>query len=435
MKVLLEFIEIFASFIELYIVYNIYENLLVDYRVKTKHKEFFLLSVLGAIVIRICNSVSVFSYFTMLIWVIYVSISICLIYKVNYIIYISIASIYLLILSCFDFAVLTLISNWFGGYETFVQMITVDNMIRVGVIIIVKILWITTYWFLRGFLNKISFKKNHGYTIIIVSLLGYIGFVYLVNQTLKSFHQSISGIWFLFLAFSALCIFTGYYVVESRERKMKLHFSEMRNTLLEEKYQSMNEIYTSNATLYHDLNNHLNVLYQLLEAGNQEEAKAYIKDISKPIMKLSKTIWTGVDVVDVIINSKLEQMEVLGIQSNVQVEFPKNTNILARDICTILSNLLDNAIEATQFVEEPDVIELTIRRVNYMLLIKVSNSCVQDREFVEYPKTTKENKKMHGWGIPSVKETVEKYNGTLKLTKDNGRFTASALLCFEPQVK
>ena len=128
-------------------------------------------------------------------------------------------------------------------------------------------------------------------------------------------------------------------------------------------------------------------------------------------------------------------MEVLGIRSNVQVEFPKNTNILARDICTILSNLLDNAIEATQFVEEPDVIELTIRRVNYMLLIKVSNSCIQDREFIEYPETTKENKKMHGWGIPSVKETVEKYNGTLKLAKDNGRFIVSAMLCFEPQEK
>lgn len=88
---------------------------------------------------------------------------------------------------------------------------------------------------------------------------------------------------------------------------MKLNFLEMRNQLLEENYKAINEIYSSNSKLYHDLNNHLNVLYQLLDRENVIEAKRYIKEISKPILKLSHVTWTGVDVVDVIINSKIQK--------------------------------------------------------------------------------------------------------------------------------
>lgn len=102
-------------------------------------------------------------------------------------------------------------------------------------------------------------------------------------------------------------LFMTYFFTESKEEKMKLNFAEMRNQLLEENYKAINDIYMSNAKLYHDLNNHLNVLYQLIDKGNEVEAKKYIKEISKPILKLSQTIWTGVDVVDVIINSKIEK--------------------------------------------------------------------------------------------------------------------------------
>ena len=140
---------------------------------------------------------------------------------------------------------------------------------------------------------------------------------------------------------------------------MKLNFSEMRNHLLEENYKTINAIYMSNAKLHHDLNNHLNVLYQLLEDGNTDEAKEYIKNISTPIMKLSKTVWTGMDVIDVIINSKLEKMKEKAISFEINVEFPQNTNISSHDMCTILGNLLDNAIEAASALENPGKISLT----------------------------------------------------------------------------
>ena len=73
----------------------------------------------------------------------------------------------------------------------------------------------------------------------------------------------------------------------------------------------------------------------------------------------------------------------------------------------------------------------TIRRINYFLLIKVSNSCATQKEkFVNYPSTTKENKELHGWGLPSVKDAVDKYNGTLKCTNEGNQFVTKIMLFF-----
>lgn len=289
------------------------------------------------------------------------------------------------------------------------------------------------YLLIKKHLYRFSFRQNSAYAIMGVSCAGFLGFVFLVNQTFSAFDFSITGIWFVFLALLALVLFLMYFIFESKEEKMKRNFAEMRNQLLEDNYKAINDIYMSNSKLYHDLNNHLNVLYQLLDQGNEDEAKKYIQEISKPILTMSQATWTGVDVVDVIINSKVEKMKEKGITYEINVEYPKNTNILPHDMCTILANLLDNAIEAVSELESPGSIALTIRRINNFLMIKVSNSCVERKNsFDHFPKTTKKkNKELHGWGLPSVADAVEKYNGTLKCTYENNLFIVSIMLFFD----
>lgn len=427
-----ECIEILASFIEMFVLYKIYDILLYKQRESQSRLVDIFLAIGGTILTQMCNHVASFSYFTLLIFVLYTSITSALFYRINYVALFSISSFYVLCLSCFDFLLFTFVSNFYGGYETFEKLVSTMGVFRVIMISAIKILWVMAYLLLKKYLYKFSLKKNYAYTILIISCAGFLGFMYLVNQTFKAFNSAMTGMWFIFLAFFALFLFVVYFVIESREEKMKLNFAEMRNALLEENYKSINEIYMSNAKLYHDLNNHLNVLYQLLDDGNEDEAKEYIKEISRPIMKLSKTVWTGIDVVDVIINSKLEKMKEMGISYEFNVEFPKNTNILPHDMCTILANLLDNAIEAAGALEYPGSIALTIRRINHFMLIKVCNSCKEKKEeFVDYPTTTKENKELHGWGLPSVMDAVEKYNGTLKCVNKDNQFIVKIMIFFE----
>ena len=148
--------------------------------------------------------------------------------------------------------------------------------------------------------------------------------------------------------------------------------------------------------------------------------------------KLTKTVWTGVDVVDVIISSKVEKMRNKGISWDINAEFPKNTNIQPYDLCTILSNLLDNAVEAVERTGKPGNISLTIRKINYFLMIQITNSCAgENGSFDVLPKTTKEDKAMHGWGLQNVQETVQKYGGTLKFKQEENQFVVDVMIFFD----
>lgn len=432
MNILYEAAEVLASFIEVFLLFKVYGIVLRKDKRRSVRNQDLVVSLIGAGIIQICNCMVLFSYFTMLIFVLYTSVCAFTIYKTNYIVLFSISSFYMLCIGCVDFLVFTLVSNFFGGYDTFIHMVSIPSPFRIIVIFSIKCFWILLYFSLRKFLFKLSLDKKNIYTFLLLALAGFLGFIYLVDRTFKSFNLSMTGIWVLFIAFFSLILFMVYFIFKFKEENMKLSFAEMRNNLLEENYNAINEIYMSNAKLYHDLNNHLNVLYQLLEQENTEEAKTYIKEISKPMMQLSKAIWTGVDVVDVVINSKVAKMKEKGIPVHINVEFPKNTNIRPHDMCTILSNLLDNAIEASEKLKNPEPISFVIRRIKHFVMIKISNATEEKQsDFVGFPNTSKENKELHGWGIPSVKDTVEKYNGSIRCVNEDGRFVVTVMLFYE----
>lgn len=121
MIIIYESIELIASFIEIFVLYKIQYNLLHKQRGSQSEIVDILLALVGAVIIRIFNHVSSFSYFTMLFFVLYVSISAVFLYKTKYILLFSIASFYLLCLSGFDFLVLTCVSN-FNGASCIIQV-------------------------------------------------------------------------------------------------------------------------------------------------------------------------------------------------------------------------------------------------------------------------------------------------------------------------
>lgn len=207
---------------------------------------------------------------------------------------------------------------------------------------------------------------------------------------------------------------------------------ERHYKLLSGNDHSLNEIYIRNAELYHDMGNHLNLLYQLLQENDIDGAKEYIKKISEPVLSLSKKEWTGTDMVDAIINSKVQEMEELNIIPDINVEFPKNSTILLNDICTVLSNLLDNAVEAVDRLEEDNrAVHFTMRIVRFFLFIQVINPCTRNGQFETFPATTKENTFLHGWGLQSVNDVVKRYGGTMECENRSYEFAVNIMLPFD----
>ncbi len=435
MGIIYEIAEIMASFVELLILYRIY-NLFFHRRRQGNEKEEVLVVALGTVLVQVCNHISIFSYFTMLLGVVYVSITGHYIYREKYMVLFAISSFYILCVGCMDSLLLSFVVDFGGRDDLLKELIVKQGKYRIPFLVLEKTIALCCYAILKKIKKTIAWKLSYSRTVLVVSCMGFLGFVFLTEVTFQGFGKTITGIWFVFVVLLAFFLFVFYFVTENKEQKMNLKITQTRNQLLEENYQALNDIYTSNAKLYHDLNNHLNVLYQFLEEGEMDEAKKYIREISQPIQKLTKTVWTGVDVADVIINSKVEKMRNKGISWDIDAEFPKNTNIQPYDLCTILSNLLDNAVEAVERTGKPGNISLTIRKINYFLMIRITNSCIgKNNCFATLPKTTKEDKTMHGWGLQNVQETVQKYGGTLKFRQEENQFSVDVMMFFEGETE
>ncbi len=213
-------------------------------------------------------------------------------------------------------------------------------------------------------------------------------------------------------------------------------FLERKNRILEENYHLLNEVYEENERLYHDMNHHLQMIYYMAQKSGQREVMDYVTSVSAPINRLSNVIWSGVDVVDGILNHSIAEAKEKGIRMDVNVEFPKNSNIASDDLCVILFNLLDNAMEACEICsrkggESQLEISVTIRRIQQFLMIKVKNPCIRPikRRFGVFL-STKENPAHHGIGLRNVRERAEKYNGNVEFEVGDGFFITCVLLFF-----
>lgn len=218
-------------------------------------------------------------------------------------------------------------------------------------------------------------------------------------------------------------------------RKNKIRFLERKNQVLEENYHLLTDLYQKNERLYHDMNHHLQMIYHLAAKNNIPEISEYVNSISAPINELSDMTWSGVDIVDAILNHAVLDAQRKGIEIDVNAEFPKDCNITSDDLCVILFNLLDNAMEASlRYMRQtgnPPCIEVTLRRIHQFLIIKIQNPCIPPRKLFGIFPTTKADARHHGIGLRNVREKVEKYNGSLEMEVDGNIFTVTALLFFE----
>ncbi len=220
------------------------------------------------------------------------------------------------------------------------------------------------------------------------------------------------------------------YDVERELAEMKANEA----MLLEREYHSLSESYERNAKLFHDFRNHCGVLKNYLAKDKSDEALKYLEDLTGEKSSYSSEVWTGDETVDYLIGSKKALAEQKGISFEADVEFPRNMNIKSSDLCAILGNIVDNSIEASEKVAEPDgrKVRLIIRRIQQMLIIKVENTyekkpVVEGGDF----KTSKTDGGLHGWGIKSARTAAEKYDGIVQSSCTDDLFTTVVTLSFE----
>lgn len=266
------------------------------------------------------------------------------------------------------------------------------------------------------------------------AMLGLFGAVTLSQQTILPLNDDQIGTWIIL---SMVLLFSALFYRLSRQREMELEIAQLKqdqSEILERNFQALRRTYESNSKLYHDLHNHIEAIYQCLTQGDIQEAVRYCEDLRTPVREISQNIWTGEKAIDYLISSKMALAEQEHIKTKVNIEYPHNTNIRSVDLTTILGNLLDNALEATEAAtDDLRFLNLTIRRINAMLIIKVENGYgnAPARNGGEL-ETTKEDKTAHGWGLKSIQTAADRYDGTITTDYKNGIFQSVVTLSFQP---
>lgn len=271
--------------------------------------------------------------------------------------------------------------------------------------------------------------------VSLIAIAGFFSVFALSVQTVLPLDSDTLNMWiYLSVVFMmSILIFSmnRRYAMEKELARLKSEQAE----LLERDYTALNNAYALHAKLFHDFHNHIGVLHQLLSHGKTDAAIQYLDELQAPGKALSETVWTGDETVDYLINSKSAAARESGISCQIQAEFPRGTNLRSADLCAILGNLLDNALEAAVQAPDPQnrFIRLTIRRINQMLVIKVENSFstppVQEAGTL---KTTKKEPALHGWGLKSARTAAEKYDGILQTSSAANTFQAVATLSYQP---
>ncbi len=267
-----------------------------------------------------------------------------------------------------------------------------------------------------------------------IVILGLFGAVTLSQQTILPIDEDQVGTWIIL---SLILMFAILFYRVNRQREMELEIARLKQDqaeILERDYQALRRTYADNARLYHDLHNHIEAIYQCLTRGDIGEAVQYCGELRTPVREISQTVWTGDKAIDYLISSKMALAGQEHIQTKVNVEYPRNTNIRSVDLTTILGNLLDNALEAAKTApDKVRFLNLTIRRINAMLIIKVENG------YGEVPKqkngnliTSKADKAAHGWGLQSIQTVADRYDGVITTDYENGVFRSVVTLSFQP---
>lgn len=203
-----------------------------------------------------------------------------------------------------------------------------------------------------------------------------------------------------------------------------LFLYEKQNLLQNEYYQRLYEQTEELKRFRHDYHHHLYVLKELLHNKKYREAATYIRQLENKPEKHMDIVYSGNTVVDAVICGVLGNTEIQDIRFEYKGKLKKKIGIEDVDICTILGNVLENAVEECERYQGKRYIRMEIATYKSNLFITVCNSCRQnpDRRGKER-RTEKKEKRHHGYGIQNMKAAAEKYNGGIQFKEEEGEFT------------
>ena len=274
----------------------------------------------------------------------------------------------------------------------------------------------------------LSLYKRNRSILFFIPIVQYLSMF--IGEYFFYYNQKIIALRSVFiLLFACICIIFLFAVQYTRER------GEYERTILEERAYAAELRYRvrlkddrERDILVHDIQNHLIVLNGILRKSSTDRALDYIEKVQENYRAIKQSVETGNIVVDTILGSKVDRAEEAGISIKILADSLSDTFVEDKDWCSILANLLDNAIEACNGLDEERWIKIRLENKPVGILLNVENSCrKKETEELGHLETTKKDKEKHGIGLQSVSYAIEKYGGMLIYKRKGTVFSVNVI--------
>nr|WP_294494933.1 GHKL domain-containing protein [uncultured Anaerosporobacter sp.] len=316
--------------------------------------------------------------------------------------------------------------------ETVVNDFTKPTIVITLISIISRYILLTLIRKFHDWQNNIVGVENKLQDMIFLMIitdfsLVFLTYIFYLNISRISPEMFLLLIIFNIIIVTIVFIFNIYRLLrfsrQLTENRLKTQYMQMQL----QQNENMNILSNNLRSLRHDMNNHIGVIYGLLDTKQYNKLKSYLNGIYKNLQEANDIIIVNNEILSIILNNKKHLANEKMIQLVTWIEV-KDFILTEIEICSLIGNILDNAIEATEKVPF-DAIDID-REIKFVCVEKEEGWYIDCKNpFVEAPliteeglMTTKKNKESHGIGSRTMQDIIKKYNGTLEYSTDDINF-------------
>lgn len=311
-----------------------------------------------------------------------------------------------------------------------------QNVERVVCLFITKILYFAVTQFILSFRKKEEYHFSRNEWIMILSafmitlLIGIS--MYMITVGGKTTEYIYVAVTLLISCLDAVIFIFLRKMNRTSQIEKERDIMEIQLQRQQDEMQHLQQQYEEISILRHDFRNGIDCLCGMIEQGDCSGALAYAKQFKeRKVNTILSQVQCSSTMLNAVVNAKFNDAQSKGIATSLRlvVQIPHD---LEFDLSIMLSNLLDNAIEACEKNPSNAQILLTIsEEAGYYRIVVRNTIAASVLKKNQELKTEKANKKLHGWGLRSVTDLVSKRNGLIDFYEKEGMFYVDILLPIE----
>ena len=229
------------------------------------------------------------------------------------------------------------------------------------------------------------------------------------------------------ILFVAVCITVFFLLRRTLYNMIDRRIERFQSELIEKQVREIQNMYRQVRGWRHDYRNHINNMKIQLSEGNYDKLSDYLNELADDLDTVDTVIKTGNVMADAILNSKLNVAEKMNIKLNVKANVPDKLPMSDVELCSMLGNILDNAVEACGTLpEEERFMRVYIGKLKGQLYLSVQNSAGKVRKSKNTYLSTKDGE--HGYGLFRIDRIAKKYGGYVNRQNEKGVFATEIMI-------